>query len=146
MSSTKLLPIAAAILASACGGGGGGSIPGSSPGGNAELLAVHQGRLVDVYGLRNINGELTFSLFQTDVLIGPDVQDERDTAENKPDEDILYDIISANPDNLQPRLFIPREINSVDFRLAFEGLDDSARLVAPSRFGETAGISRYFPD
>ena len=144
MSLTKLLPIAAAILASACGGGGGGgSIPGSSPGGNAELLAVHQGRLVDVYGLRNINGELNFSLFQTDVLIGPDIQDERDTAENKPDEDILYDFTSANPDNLQPRLFIPREITSVDFHLAFEALDDSARLVAPSRFGETASDTAF---
>ena len=58
-------------------------------------------------------------------------------------EDILYDFTSANPDNLQPRLFIPREITSVDFHLAFEALDDSARLVAPSRFGETASDTAF---
>ena len=128
--SAKPVAILGALTLMACGGGG--VTVGSSPGGNAELLAVHHGLLVDVYGLRDITGGLTLSLFQTDVLVGPDIRDGRETGENKPDEEIFFDFISTNPDNLQPRLFIPRDIDSAEFRELFEALDDNARLVAPA--------------
>ena len=72
--SAKPVAILGALTLVACGGGG-GIVGDSSPTGNAELVALHHGRLVDVYGLRNISGGLTFSLFQTDVLVGPDIQD-----------------------------------------------------------------------
>ena len=93
------LAILGAVTLVACGGGGGVTV-GSSPGGDAELLAVHHGLLVDVYGLRDITGGRSLSLFQTDVLVGPDIRDEREAGEDKSDEDITYDFLSANPDTL----------------------------------------------
>ena len=134
----KPIAIVGALALGACGGGtGGGPGAGSSPGGSAELVAVHHGRLVDVYGLRNVTGRLTFSLFRTDVLLGPYISDEREVGENKLDADTLYDFISPNPDDLQPRLFIPRDVDSQEFREAFESLDDFARLVGPAQFGSS---------
>ena len=132
-----------ALAGSACSGGGGGSAGALSAGGNAELLSVQHGRLVDVYGLRDIGGNPTFDLYRTDVLVGPDIQDERQAGENKPDADVLYDFISANPDNLQPRLFIPRDVDSEEFELAFEALDDNARQITPAQFGQAASDASF---
>jgi hypothetical protein len=144
MISAKPLAIVGLLALSSCGSGsGGGSTPGSSSGGNAELLAVHHGRIVDVYGLRTIDGRSTFSLYRTDVLVGPDIADERQAGDDKVDQDILYDFISADTETLQPRLFIPRDIDSADFRDAFDAVDDQARLVGPARFGQ-AGPDTVF--
>ena len=68
---------AATLLGLAACGGGGGS--GSTPGVGSDLsvTAVHYGRLADVYGLRRASQGVTVELYRTDVLVGPDIQDER---------------------------------------------------------------------
>jgi len=111
---------------------------GSAPGATVqpELTEVAYGRLVDVYGLRVADGEATVDLFQRDVLIGGNIQDERPTGSNLSDAEITYDFISADPDTLQPKLFIPRDIDGVEFGAAFDALDDELRTVAPMLFGE----------
>ena len=126
------------LLLAGCGGGSGGGSDGPlqvNPG-NAALQAVNYGRLVDVFGLQEIGGELTRVLFRTDVLVGLNIQDQRLTGDNRPDNEILYDFIEANPENLQPRVFIPRMIGTDEFADAFDALDDEARLVLPARFGQ----------
>jgi len=131
-----------AVLA-ACGGGGGtaGSVLPSTR--QPELVRVLHGRLVDVYGLQTTPQGSSITLHQRDVLIGPAIQDERATNENKRDDEILYDFIGSDPDNLQPRLFIPREIGSPAFQAALDAVDDSAREVAPMRYGQNS-VGRPF--
>jgi hypothetical protein len=96
------------------------------------LVKVEFGRLVDVYGYQ----QGSFTLYQSDVLVGSDIQDERPNNSNIPDSDILFDFLSANPDTLQPRLFIPREVNSDAFRSAFARLGAQLRQVTPMMFGQ----------
>ncbi len=127
---------AALALAGACSKGGGGGTGTATPGSQPELVAVQYGRLVDVYGLvAGTNGETSMDLYQRDVLIGPDINDQRGTNEIKADEDVTYDFISSDPDTLQPRLFIPRLVTSDAFQQAFAALDDQVRTVTPMLFG-----------
>lgn len=122
----------------------GGSASGVGAG-SASLLTVESGALVDVYGLRRTgSGAFTATLYERDVLIGSDIVDERDGANrNKKDSEILYDFLSANPDNLQPRLLITRDIESAEFRAGFDALDDRVRRVTPGRFGQNTGTTPF---
>jgi hypothetical protein len=126
--------LAVALLA-ACGGGGGGT-GGTAGSAGAELVAVEFGRLVDVYGLRTVGDETTVELFETDVLVGPDIRDERDANSTKRDDEISYDFLASNPDTLQPRLLITRELGSAAFAEKFDLLDEKVRRVSPARFGQ----------
>ncbi|MEE9125635.1 MAG: hypothetical protein V3U11_00700, partial [Planctomycetota bacterium] len=138
------------LALSSCGGGGGGGGSSVTSGIKATLQAVHQGRLVDVWALQF--GGKNITLYQADVLIGPDIEDQRKTGSNVRDQDILYDFISSNPENLQPRLLITREVKvqkdgtvvaSPEFQAAFEKLDDRARDVAPAQFGRDTSVAPY---
>jgi hypothetical protein len=83
-----------------------------------------------------------------DVLIGADIVDERDgVTRNRRDHEILYDLLPANPDNLQPRLLITRELSSPEFASAFAALDDCVRRLTPGRFGQNTAQrrSRWWP-
>lgn len=102
---------------------------------------MHHGRLMDVYGLRNVGGALVFGLYRTDVLVGPDILDEREVGEDIPDHEILYDLITGDLEN--PGVFIPREVDSVDFQSAFDALDDFARLVTPMRSGQSGSNGMF---
>jgi hypothetical protein len=59
-----------------------------------------------VYGLQTTPEGSTRALYRKDVLVGPDIQDERATNSTKRDDEVLYDFLGADPDTLQPRLFI----------------------------------------
>jgi hypothetical protein len=147
LSRSPLLRVAALVAGSlfaACSSGGGGTAGGvvattSQP----QVSSVQYGRLADVYGLQTTPEGSTITLYRKDVLIGPDIQDERATNETKRDDEILYDFIGSDPDTLQPRLFIPREITADAFKVAFEALDDQAREVVPMVYG-TNGPGRPF--
>jgi hypothetical protein len=131
------------LTLASCGGGSGGSGSGLSTPTGARLTAIQHGKLVDVYGFKTLGGAKVVELFQSDMLVGPDIQDERDSGSNQKDEEILYDFISANPDTLQPRLLITREIGSEDFANAVEDLDDNIRLISPDAFGKNSTVSPY---
>jgi len=141
MHALSLVTLAAGFHG--CGGSGGGSAPGSSATEGIQLLRIQHGKLVDVYGLKSLNGAQIVSLHQADMLVGPDIQDERDTGSNKRDDEILYDFLSANPDTLQPRLLITREIGSEEFADAAAALDDNLRSISPSAFGRNTTITPY---
>ncbi|MCR9247570.1 MAG: hypothetical protein NXI31_21280 [bacterium] len=111
----------------------GGVTPGTTV--QPELVSAQYGRLVDVYGLRVTQEGSAIALFQRDVLIGANIDDERGTNEIKRDDEILYDFIGADPDSLQPRLFIPRDMSGTAFSDAFAALDDQLRDIAPMRYG-----------
>jgi hypothetical protein len=124
-------------MLAACGGGGGGgsSGTGSASSGQADLQRIEFGRLVDVYGLQVTAQGSDQVLFQKDVLIGPDIEDQRSAGDTLRDDEILYDFFGADPDTLQPRLFIPRDVTSAAFKSAFDALDDRVREVSPMAFG-----------
>lgn len=128
--------LGAALLLTACNGGGGG-IGNATPGTTVhpELQAVEYGRLVDVYGLQVTPEGSSIALYKRDVLVGPDIQDERGTNDNKRDDEILYDFTGSDPDTLQPKLLIPRDMTGEEFARAFDALDDSARRVSSMRYG-----------
>jgi hypothetical protein len=126
-----------------CSGSGGGDGSSADISGGVHLTALHQGKLVDVYGLRTIGTSQVIDLFQTDLLVGPDIQDQRDSTSNKTDSEILYDFISANPDTLQPRLLITREISSAEFGEAVAELDRNLRLISPDQFGKNTSKTSY---
>jgi len=133
--------MALAVFAAGCSNGGGGATPGAvQPNrGNAQIVKIEYGRLVDVYGLDGIQ----ITLFQEDVLVGPDIQDERPAGSNVQNEQVLYDFIGANPDTLQDRLFIPRELGSAEFNSAFAALDDKVRLVSPGYIGQNVSNTPF---
>ncbi|MHC4515888.1 MAG: hypothetical protein ACYS5W_19605, partial [Planctomycetota bacterium] len=132
------------LLLTACSSGGGSGSGGPDPEPiKATLEAVHQGRLVDVYGLKNVGAVRSVVLYQRDVLIGPDIKDERKGGSRVSDGEIEYDFISTNPENLQPRLVITREIGSQAFLDAYARLDDLARDVAPAQFGRDTNVAPY---
>jgi len=135
--------LAIALTLAGCGGGSGGSDSGLSIPKGATLVSLQQGKLVDVYGFKTLDGSKVVELFQSDMLVGPDIQDERDSGSNKKDEEILYDFISSNPDTLQPRLLITREIGSEEFTKAVDDLDDNIRLISPDVFGKNSTVSPY---
>ena len=126
---------------SGCSAGGGASDV--SGAGGVFLASVHQGKLIDVYGLRTHGGAKRSELFRKDVLISVEIQDERSGGSTKSDEQILYDFVSPDPDTLQPHLLITREIDSPQFNAAFEALDDLAPLVSPSQFGADTSNAPY---
>ncbi len=133
--------LGAALLAS-CGGGGSASTGGTAKaGGNAELIGIEIGRLADVYGLKTVDkrGRTILQLYQKDMLVGPDIQDERQTNENKLDSEVLYDFIGFDPDTLQPKLLITREIGSPAFRAAVDALDDKVIRISPGYYGQDTG-------
>lgn len=131
--------LAAAGLFAACSGGGGSGGGGSlGTGAQARLVKVEFGRLVDVYGLQSTPQGATIALFRKDVVIGGNIQDQRPTNSNASDSEILYDFIASDPDTLQPRLFIPRDVTSAEFKAAFDALDDNLREVSPMLFGQNA--------
>jgi hypothetical protein len=131
------------LALSGCSGSGGSGTSGIGANTGAHLVSIQYGKLVDVYGLRNIAGSTVIDLFQSDTLVGIDIQDERDSGSNKKDNEILYDFISANPDTLQPRLLITREIGSPEFVTAVDRLDQHVRSVSPSQFGRNSTVSPY---
>ncbi len=116
----------------ACDGGTPGQIGGlgSTDSRKVELLQVHWGQLADVYGLRTVGNLQVPELVQTDVLLGWNIQDQRQANDGKADSQILYDFFGSNPDTLQPRLLIPRDLASTEFANAFAALDDQVRFVA----------------
>ncbi|MEO6593583.1 MAG: hypothetical protein ABIP94_02390 [Planctomycetota bacterium] len=124
-------------VASGCSKGGGG-VGSATPGATtqAALERVEFGRLADVYGLRVTTEGASRELFRRDVLVGPNIRDERPTTSNLLDSEITYDFIAADPDTLQPRLFIPRDTTSPEFAAAFDALDNDLRQVAPMIFGQ----------
>ena len=129
--------LAFAVVA-ACNGGGGGSSGGATPipAAQPELARVEFGRLVDVYGLQVTPEGSAISLFAKDVVVGGNIQDQRATNSTLRDDEITYDFFGADPDTLQPRLFIPRDVSSSDFQNSFAALDDELREVTPMLFGQ----------
>ena len=125
------------VLLAACGSGGGGASGALGPATTQpELIAVQFGRLVDVYGLRTTpNGTLT-ELYARDVVIGGNIADQRPANSSLTDAEITYDFTGADPDSLQQRLLIPREVTSAEFAAAFDALDDETREVTPMLFGQ----------
>jgi hypothetical protein len=134
--TANVLAIGILGLLAGCGGSG-RSASGSGNQGNATITATHYGRLVDVYGLLRIGNEVVVDLYQQDVLAGPDIQDERDGNSRKLDSEITYDFVGSNPDTLQPRLLITREIGTAAFDSAYQALGKNLRLVTPSKFGQS---------
>ncbi len=129
----------------ACGGGAGktGNLNIGGPGGNAALVSVHQGRLVNVFGLRTVGAISLQELVQIDVLVGSNIADQRDGNSNLKDNEILYDFTNTDPETLQLRLLITREIGSAEFRAAFDALDDGARLISPDQSGRDTSVVPY---
>ncbi len=112
--------------------------------GNVELLEIQYGRLVDVYGLeRTSTGGLALKIFQRDVVIGPEIQDERPTGSLLEDSEVQFDFLAADPETLQPVLLIPREIGSDDFNRLFDRLDDGNKLVNAGVFGQDVATQPY---
>lgn len=135
---------ALALGLGACGGSGSSTSGTASADGGAELVRVLAGRLVDVYGFRiGTNGAKVVTLFEQDVVIGPDILDERDGNSGKADEEVQYDFISVDPANLQPRLLITRDIASDDFAALFAALDDSAIEVDARAFGDDVDTAPF---
>ncbi len=124
-----------ALFGCSSGGGGGGGATGEATT-QPELASIAYGRLVDVYGLQVTPQGATPALFQRDVVIGSNIQDQRPTNSNLGDNEITYDFFGSDPDTLQPRLFIPRDMTGPEFAAAFAALDDELRTVTPMRFGQ----------
>jgi hypothetical protein len=145
--SVAWLCAAAGLAACGGGGGGGGNLTPVAPSGHPQLERLEYGRLADVYGLQtSVVGTTTITtpvLYQKDVLIGPDIRDERQPGDDLRDDQILYDFTTADPDTLQIRLFITRDIASEQFLQAFNRLDDEVRSVTPLAFGQ-GGVSRPY--
>ena len=136
--------LACALVAACSGGGGGGAGSGiGDDSGSPQLVRVEYGRLADVYGLQVTPEGSTIALFRKDVLIGGNIQDQRPSNSSVRDEEITYDFIATDPDSLQARLFIPRDLASAAFRTAFDALDDEVREVSPQAFSSTPPATPY---
>ena len=130
------LLFAFALALCACGHSGGPPASGSiGDGATFELISVHYGRLVDVYGLERSASGTAMVLYESDVLIGSDIRDERDNGSSKRDDEILHDFLTPDLDTLQPRLLITRLVDGSEFRTAFAALGSNLRLVAPAKVG-----------
>ena len=123
------------------GGGGAGDLP--KPDGNAQLERIEYGRLVDVYGLERTDSGLIFARHASDVLIGANIEDGRDTGSLEADERVDYDFVGVDPNTLQPRLFIPREIGTDAFATLLDRADDALTEVVQRR-ADRADPSRPF--
>ena len=138
------LLLLASVLFVGCSGSVGE--PGSGkikPEGNAQLTGVHYGRLVDVYGLRKSSFGVDLALYRSDVIVGPDIQDERSGSSNKRDEEIEFDFINADPDTLQPRLLITRQIDTPEFDELLVKTQRNLRRVTPGVFGQNTTRSPH---
>lgn len=135
LAALGLAALGLAVLGACSSGGGSTGTPGANNSSSAELTSVQFGRLVDLYGYEASSSGSVIALFEKDVLIGPNIEDERPANSAKRDEEVLYDFISSDPDTLQPRLFIPRLLNSAEFTAAAAALDDEVRQLAPMVFG-----------
>ncbi|MGE3172962.1 MAG: hypothetical protein AB7O97_10090 [Planctomycetota bacterium] len=138
----------ASLTLAGCGGGGGGiGAVGATPGtGTVTLQRLEFGRLADIYGLRTTPEGQIVELFQRDVMIGRDIQDERvpgTVTEGRADSEISYDFIGNDPDTLQSRVLIPREIGSTQFQTLLAAIDDEMSQVAPLAFGQVSSSSTY---
>ncbi|MEO6595834.1 MAG: hypothetical protein ABIP94_13870, partial [Planctomycetota bacterium] len=70
------------------------------------MQRVEYGRLADVYGF-DVSGEgSTIALFRRDVVIGPDIRDERATNSGLQDSEISYDFLAVDPDTARPDALI----------------------------------------
>ncbi|MCB9877401.1 MAG: hypothetical protein H6835_07345 [Planctomycetes bacterium] len=128
--------LAAVFGLASCNGKGSGTIGGlATDTTQPRLVSVDYGRLVDVYGLQVTADGTTITLYERDVVIGGDIDDERPANSNLSDLEITYDFIGADPDTLQQRLFIPRDVTSQEFADAYDALDDNLRTVTPMLFG-----------
>lgn len=137
--STAALTCGALLFPAACGGGGGSGGSAATPGantGDADLLAISYGRLVDVFGLQDVNGVRSSVLFRRDVVINLEVEDGRLPGEIKADADVRYDFIGADPSSLQTRLLIPRTIGSPEFDTLLEEARQGLANVAAASFGQ----------
>ncbi|HEX6811881.1 MAG TPA: hypothetical protein VF384_09695 [Planctomycetota bacterium] len=141
------LVVVSLIAFAACNGSGGGSGPTGEVTNQPQLQRVEYGQLADVYCLRNgvqvlydPDGAETRTppgrAKGRDVMVGSNIRDQRPTNSTLTDPEVTYDFIGSDPDSLQPKLFIPREETSAEFRTAFEALDDELREVAPMIFGQ----------
>ncbi|MFO1051387.1 MAG: hypothetical protein U1F36_04175 [Planctomycetota bacterium] len=132
------------VLGGCNGKGSATGSSGSQVTGNARLQSVAYGRLMDVYGLRTAStGGTVIEPYRSDVLVGPDIQDERPAGSTLGDSEILYDFIGTNPDNLQGRVLITREIGSAEFDAAFSGLGARLREVSAGVFGQNASARPF---
>lgn len=131
------------VLAACSGGGTTGTGGGGATGGQPELISVEHGRLVDVYGLQVTAEGASIALYRKDVVIGGNIQDQRPANSSLRDEEITYDFFGTDPDTLQPRLFITRDMASDAFRAAFDALDDQLREVSPQLYSTTPSASPY---
>ncbi len=143
--SIPLLIILGSLLGlGSCGGGGGGGGGKNAKSGGIELIEIATGRLADVYGLVPLkNGKTRIKLFQKDVLVGPDIQDQRSGNDNIADQDITYDFDGFDPDTLQPKLVITRKLGSSQFLSAFEALDKNVIRLTPGFYGQNIKTSPY---
>ncbi len=105
-------------------------------GGKVRIERVEYGRLVDVYGLTTEAGTTNITLHQKDVIVGSDIRDERPPGSSLGDNEVTYDFFGTDPDTLQPRLLIPRDLGSTQFANAFAGLARNLREVTPMRHGQ----------
>ncbi|MEO0480707.1 MAG: hypothetical protein AAF196_14605 [Planctomycetota bacterium] len=129
-----------------CSSGGGGDAGGADVGGNngnAQVVAVRFGRLATILGYEVVNGENVITEFAENVLIGPDIQDERPPGSTLRDVEILYDFLSTDPETLQARVLIPRVLGSDEFDNAFGGLGNRAQEVAPAIFGNDPAVQPF---
>lgn len=138
--SLAALALLSTLWLGACSGSS-GTTAGAS--GDADLLSIRVGRLVDVYGLTTVAGTKTIELFQRDVVIGPDIQDQRGGNSSKRDEEITYDFIGVDPETLQQKLLITRALGSEEFEEAFAALGVQAMEVAPGVFGQDTNTQPF---
>ena len=130
------------LVSASCSGGGGGTTGDAgvgTPSSTNQVSSVEYGRLADIYGIRTTSDGQSVELFQKDVLIGREIRDERiagTASEGKTDSEVRYDFLSSDPDTLQPRVFIPREIGSAAFDQLFSDLDRDVSLVTPLLVGQ----------
>ncbi len=151
-SSVGNLLLLAGILAipGCSGGGGSGGSPGAVSQGNASLQTVEYGRLVEVRGFVRTEsggpeaGTVKVERYLADVMVGPDIVDQRGNQQQVPDDEITYDFLNSNPENLQPILLITREIGSEEFKAAFDALDDNLRQVNGAIFGQDPNLNQAF--
>ena len=141
LTASTLCAAATLFALGSCSSGGGSSSTASAVGGSSlRIEAVEFGRLVDVYGF---DANDSIILAEKDVMIGSDIKDQRPANSAIPNEQILFDFLSADPDTLQPRLLITRRVGSSEFDEGFDQLDDRVRELTPARFG-SQGSSQAF--
>ena len=140
LTPLRHLGVLTVAIAAACSGSSGGTTGTTTPDASsqAQLTRVEFGRLVDVYGLQVTPEGSSIALFRRDVVIGGDIQDQRATNSTLRDDEITYDFIASDPDTLQPRLFIPRDVTGDEFKALYAALDDQLREVTPMLFGTNA--------